>query len=231
MSKPHKRPIHPKVNTLNNLMARRRGIRDLPRRFLIVCEDEQSARNYFNALRKYENLSAASIAVVSSNGRTQPIQVVDEAISRTVRAADSNSATEPFDETWCIIDGDFGSAINNARRRAEANGVKLAISTQCFEYWILLHFAESAVPSPNCDAVVSSLKRDHYAGYSKGKCDFSNIVSNAREAMARARRLRRKDELPENQNPCSDVYLLIEAILDNYSSHSPGTGGVTPTVR
>ncbi len=213
MSRGGKKQVSPKVIALQELLRRKRGVRDLQKRFLIVCEDGKSAPGYFKSLKRHENLSAASIAVVGSDGNTQPIQVVQEAIRRKKAAASRSSGTVPFDQVWCTIDGDYGDAIANARTSARAHGVRIAVSTMCFEYWILLHFAEHSAPAVNCDAVVHELRQRHLPHYTKGRCDFSAIVPYARAASARAARLRRLSELPEKQNPCSDVYLLIDAIL------------------
>ena len=194
------RPVSKKVLALNEQLRRRRGERDLEKRYLIVCEDDRSARNYFEALKKYFNLSATSVQVVGSGGRSQPIQVVNEAITRKTNAAKPESGTEPFDEVWCAIDGDFGDKISNARAKATANGVKLAISTMCFEYWVLLHFVENDTAAPNCDAVVSQLKRRSLPEYDKGKCDFREVVPLVRDACQRSEKLRKpgidRGELP-----------------------------------
>ena len=114
-------------------LKRLSGVRDLQKRFLIVCEDGKSAPNYFEALKKHLDLSATSIQVAGSAGHTQPIQVVARAVELMDQAADAESGTEPFDEVWCVIDGDYGSKINNARAKGESEGVGLAISTKCFE--------------------------------------------------------------------------------------------------
>jgi hypothetical protein len=212
VSRSRKKPVSPKVIALQNFLQRKRGVRDLHERFLIVCEDGKSAPNYFEALKKYENLSAASIAVFGSDGRTLPIQVVSKAIMRKKDAAKKDSGTEPFDQVWCMIDGDYGNKINDARSKANANDIKLAISTKCFEYWVLLHFVEADKPAEDCDGVVSILKKT-YPKYSKGGCDFLDIVPHARLASARAKKLRKMEVLPEDQNPCSEVYKLIETIL------------------
>ena len=45
-------PHSKKVRTLIDELKRRRGERDLQQRFLIVCEDEKSAPNYFKALEE-----------------------------------------------------------------------------------------------------------------------------------------------------------------------------------
>ena len=74
-----KKPISKATKSLNEQLQRKRGIRDLAKRFLIVCEDQKSAPNYFNALKRYLNLSATSVEVADSRGHTQPIQVVNRA--------------------------------------------------------------------------------------------------------------------------------------------------------
>ena len=198
-------------------LQRRRGIRPLAKRFLIVCEDEKSARNYFNSLKEYFNLSATSVEVAGSGGRTQPLQVVERAVELKKSAAKGDSGTEPFGQVWCAIDGDYADKINNARSKAKANRVQLAISTMCFEYWILLHFEENDQSTLNCDDTVHALKK-FIPRYEKGKYDFRSIVSRVREASARAEKLRKpgiaRGDLPEVQNPCSEVYLLVNAILE-----------------
>ncbi len=212
-----KKPISKKVKTLNEQLARRRGVSELAKRFLIVCEDGKSSPNYFDALKKHFNLSAASIKVAGSDGKTQPIQVVDRAVELKESAADPESGTEPVDRVWCVIDGDYGDEINNARSKADANKVELAISTKCFEYWVLLHYKEHDKSTADCHALVSLVKK-HIPKYQKGKTDFRDIVPHVNDACERAEKLRKpginRDELPEDQNPCSEVYKLINAILE-----------------
>ena len=206
-------------------LKRRRGLRDLAKRFLIVCEDDKSAPNYFEALKKHFNLSAASIEVAGSGGDTQPLQVVERAVELKNRAAKKDSGTEPFEQVWCVIDGDYGDRINNARAKADAKGIQLAISTKCFEYWVLLHFEECDTSTIDCDAVVRSLKKKHLPEYHKGKSKFHDIVKDVDVARQRAKKLREpgiaRNELPENQNPCSEVYKLVDAILAESVATSP----------
>ncbi len=215
--KKQRKPLSKKTIALLDQLKRRSGVRELARRFLIVCEDHKSAPDYFEALKKQFKLSATSVQVVGSGGRTQPLQVVTRAVELKENAAGEESGTEPFDEVWCVIDGDFGDKINNARARAKAKGVELAISTKCFEYWVLLHFEESAAPTTDCGAVVGFLRERHLPKYEKGSCDFSAIVEQVHVASKRAEKLRKpgvdRGEKPENQNPCTEVYKLINALL------------------
>jgi hypothetical protein len=216
--KTRKRPVSKKVLARLQELQRSRGVRDLAKRFLIVCEDNKSAPNYFECLKKHFNLSATSIRDVGSGGRTQPLQVVEKAIELKDAASSESSGTEPFGETWCIIDGDYGNEINNARAKATAHNIELAISTQCFEYWVLLHFGDYDKQTRDCQGLIKELKRKgRIPGYEKGKCDFSTVVVQVHDASARAKRLRapgiKVGELPENDNPCSEIYKLIDAIL------------------
>lgn len=216
--KTSKKPISKKLALRLEELQRRRGVRDLAKRFLIVCEDNKCGPHYFECLRKHFKLSATSIYVVGSGGRTQPLQIVEKAVELKTEAESDASGTEPFGDVWCVIDGDYGKKIPTARSKAEASNVNLAISTKCFEYWILLHFQEYDKPTVDCDGLVKELKRkSRIPDYEKGKCDFSTIVVRAHDASARAKRLRmpgiRRGELPEDQNPCGEVYKLIDAIF------------------
>lgn len=217
-NKPQK-PQSKKVAALIEQLQRRRGVRDLAKRFLIVCEDGKSAPNYFECLKKHFKLTAASIRVVGSDGGTQPLQVVQKAVDLKKTAAKPSSGTLPFDEVWCVIDGDYGVKIANARSKAETNGVQLAISTMCFEYWLLLHLEDYNTPTIDCDGLVHALRaKRRLPDYEKGKYDFSSLVERVYDASERAKKLRKpgaeRGELPEAQNPCSEIYKLVDAILD-----------------
>jgi hypothetical protein len=214
-----KKQLSKKTVTLLDQLQRRRGVRNLEKSFLIVCEDGKSAPAYFEALAKHLTLSATSVRVAGSDGHTQPIQVVQRALELKERAADPQSGTEPFGQVWCVIDGDYGNKIKPARAKATANGIELAISTMCFEYWLLLHFEESDTSTNDCNALVHSLRRKHLPGYEKGACDFRDLVKLVHDARKRAEKLRkpgiRRGDLPEVQNPCSEVYKLVNAILEH----------------
>jgi hypothetical protein len=214
--KGEQKPLSKATLALLDQLKRKRGIRELKKRFLIVCEDGKSAPNYFEALKKHYNLSATSVRVVGSGGSTQPIQVVTRAIELKKNAEDTESGTLPFNQVWCVIDGDYGNKIVNARAKARANKVELAISTKCFEYWLLLHYEENDSSTMDCDALVSLLRDQHIPGYEKGICEFHDIVTRVEDAVVRAEKLRRpgirRGESPENQNPCSEVYKLIKAM-------------------
>jgi hypothetical protein len=174
--------------TLLEQLKRKRNEKDLKQRFLIVCEDNKSAPNYFRVLKKHFNLSATSIEAVGSDGHSQPIQVVEKAIHLKENALKVSSGTTPFDQVWCVIDGDYGNKIPNARAKAKAKKVFLAVSTMCFEYWILLHVEEYDAASLSCEALIKVLKRKaEFKKYEKGSFDFSKIIDKVHEGVVSLR--------------------------------------------
>lgn len=206
-----RKPISEKTKLLLDSLRRRTGVRDVAKRILIVCEDDKSSPNYFWALIRSYRLSAV---VVGSSHFSQPIQVVNRAIHLRMQTKQSTQET-PFDETWCVIDGDYGHKIANARSRAHAEGIKPAVSTPCFEYWVLLHFKLTSNTGADGKAVTRSLAR-HIPDYNKGKCDFGNVVENVAKASKYAEQCRNQGLVafpnPEDHNPCSELYKLMKSL-------------------
>lgn len=193
-------------------LKRARGVRDLRSRHLIVCEDEVSAPRYFRAFTAHHKLTAASVVVAGSGGQTQPEQVVRTAIKGKL-AAEKDEELPPFHKVWCVIDGDCGQKIEAVRTLAAQHDVAIVVTTPCFEHWVMLHYADTAPSVDHCDAVVSALKKLE-PGYDKGRFDFAPIIINAPHAARSARRNRQVSTLrPEQHNPCSEVYLIVEALL------------------
>jgi len=204
----------PKYAHIVESLQRKRGIRDANERILVVCEDGASAVTYFNLLRIHLRLTATSVAVEGPNGGTQPEAIVKKA-KKLMREAAKSEGTDAFDQIWCVVDGDYGNRVATARANARAAGVKLAVTTPCFEYWVLLHLEDFRTSQVSCDDVTAQLK-GHLSGYDKSEktCAklFPKIVENYSIAARRARegRKQRPSDDPETHNPCSDVYLLVE---------------------
>jgi len=196
-------------------LQRSQGVRTLERRHLIVCEDGKSAPAYFKALIRHFGIHASSVQVVGSKTETSPTQIVDRARKLKEEAESPDSGTVPFDEVWCVIDGDYGSKqIGPARTHARRGMIELIVSTPCFEYWILLHFEDSAKPAAECKQVVLALGK-HIDRYRKGSFDFGSIMNKALIAGDRAGKRRRsagESTLPEDQNPCSEIYRLVDEL-------------------
>ncbi len=190
----------------------KQGTRTCNKRFLIVFEDAKSAANYFKELRKYLRVHSADIEIAPGNSRTQPQQIVDRANNLMNQATPENR----YDEVWVVFDGDFGATkIANARTSANTNSINLAISTPFFEYWLILHYEEYCKTQCTKDQMLDKLK-EHWRNYDKGakQSSFQEIVRDYMTAAKRARKIRDRKvyDNPEDQNPCSELYLLTNAL-------------------
>jgi hypothetical protein len=110
-------------------------VRAAPRReenpvLLIVCQGEVTEVEYFK-------LATATVKAV---GRAfDPEKLVQEAID--LRDAVRRSRY-PYEQVWCVFDKDDSTPqqVHAAMQRAAAEGIEIAFSNQCFEFWLLLHF-------------------------------------------------------------------------------------------
>lgn len=192
-------------------LKRKSGSRNPRRRVLIVCEGKTEVC-YFEELSRRVKFPGTVLVSVESD-HPQPDQVVKYAKKIKANAAKPSSSTTPFDEVWCVIDGDNREKLREARSEAQKSGIRLAITNPCFEYWILLHFEDCGKAFSNCDKAGEYLKkRGHAPEYAKNNSDFRKIVPNFNAAVSNSEKRRRIGELPESQNPCSDLHLLLNIL-------------------
>ena len=138
---------------LKSIDRRRKSLRRKPPdrdrhdRVLVVCEGSKTEPNYFNAIRKEMRLSSAAITVIHSEGGTQPLQVVESAITEFKK-------TKKFERVYAVFDRDDHASYHDAIKKAEAQRSKLKnderkaitfeaiVSVPSFEVWLLMHFQE-----------------------------------------------------------------------------------------
>lgn len=97
---------------------------------LVVCEGKNTEPSYFKRFR----LSAATIEPTGEGYVTVSL----------VERAKQLASEKQYDQVWCVFDKDGFSAVdfNNAIKKAESQGFKVAYSNQAFEYWIILHLED-----------------------------------------------------------------------------------------
>lgn len=181
--------------------------------FLLSLEDEQSSRLYFTEIAR---LRRERISIVFAKHRGSDPQNVVEA----ARVADQTIAA---DEVWCLFDTE-GPQHPTRRPQAQdavsrARNLKFycALSNPCFEYWLLLHFANSATMYNDCSAVLHDL-RQHIPEYDKGDRCFDQLEGGIPDAIQRARRnftTRCVDVGVLDCNPSTQVYELMERLLSD----------------
>ena len=198
----------------------KRPVRQLRPVLHIFCEGSKTEPNY---LEHYKDLfctgKSASIAVEKTD-KTTPVQLVEEAVNL------KNSATVGAkDEYWVVYDRESPTKYDEklhqqARSKASANGVHIALSNVCFEVWLLLHFQPTCAACNTCDELTGRKDfKKYFPSYEKGaECVFSaeQITTARKNAAALNRRTitaANKDwQVPSMWNPYTDLYKLLDAI-------------------
>ena len=193
--------------------ARQLGRLTPKRRILVVCEGEVTEPSYIDGFKKQCRNHLVEVRVLDSHG--VPMTLVREAKQQRAYACREAKAGQDenlmLDEVWCVFDVDEHPNFANACQMARDNDICLAVSSPCFELWLLLHFQDS--PGAQHRDQVRRLLKKHMPGYSK-KIDFEDVAKHIGAAMARAERLQFQADQDEDshRNPTSSVYKLLKSI-------------------
>lgn len=198
-------------------LDRRVGVRTPRRIFLVFCEGTRTEPDYLNALKR-EPAVRDSAAVDIRMGRESGVPLT--LVQAAAEAQDRNFHEQgEIDEVWCLFDVEWPRNhpnLSEARDKAAASGVRLAISNPCFELWLALHFEDRTAWLDT--AAAEKLRRDLDKGAGK-ELDGSVYMPRRADAAERAGALTAKHEgdgteFPDD-NPSSGMYRLLEAMESN----------------
>jgi hypothetical protein len=155
-----------------------------------------------------------------------------EPIGMVKRAKDIQGALrkpDKYDAVWCVFDVEskcdqqarygLAEACDEASRTKGSDKVRRAISNPCFEIWLLWHEADQNAPIYSADVQRICIERNITCG--KDGKHLSNAgallaegfnQAKARAEAAKQRHNREGKTRPEEMNPSSDVYELVDAI-------------------
>lgn len=198
----------------SDLRRRRPFIEPRPR-VLVCCEGQVTEPSYFNGLKREGHNHLLHVEV--RPGGLSPKTLVDFA-AELKRSADNDARRQrddnlKYDEVWCVFDVDAHPRIPDAKQKAEANKISLALSNPCFELWLLLHFQDHRAHIER-DRVHAAC-RGHMPGYEK-EVPFEVVFPLYEGAVQRAQAL---DQWQDNQgraggNPSTGVHRLTERIME-----------------
>lgn len=202
-------------------MARRRDVLQRRRHFLdprphilVCCEGEVTEPSYFNGLKREGHNNLLHIEV--KPGGLAPKTLVDYAVELKHEAEQKARRLEDdnlrYDEVWCVFDVDAHPHILEAKQKAAANSMKMAISNPCFELWLLLHFEDQRKHIERHR--VQSACRKHLPGYDKA-VPFESVFPHHKEAVGRAVALEKwqRSQRRPGGNPSTGVHLLTQQII------------------
>ncbi len=196
----------------------KRSTLKIPDRILILCEGERTEPIYFKAIKadkmKVNKLSGLRIELHKTKKNTAK-ELVEEAISLKHEAIRERNA---YNEVWVVVDRDNYTKHHEAFTRANATNIKIAFSSTCFEFWLLLHFEYSARPFHDCDSVIAKLKT-HIPNYEKDvdyyeellKPNINIAIDNGKKIIAHCNQTGQGNIW--EHNPYTDVGILVEKLL------------------
>ncbi len=167
--------------------------------FHIFCEGEKTEPYYINGYIDYFHSEHRNIILVEDTNKNTPVQLVETAI----KAKESSPDNDVF---WVVFDRE--SIVKyphkfhiDAKQKAESNGIEIAISNICFEFWLLLHLKYTTAGYINYDDLIKNselkkllkekgLKKDYDKAdtqiFALLKNDISKAISNADKVCIRA---------------------------------------------
>lgn len=148
----------------------------------IFCEGEKTEPLY---LRGYLSIVSGArrkaVIEIQKTRKNTPVQLVDEAIK-----AKRSPQALPEDEFWVVYDREspfkYSDALHaHAYDAAMREGINIAISNICFEYWILLHFIDTSAAYTCYDDLRnrSVLKSSFFEATGKDYDKSSDLVFDA----------------------------------------------------
>jgi hypothetical protein len=202
---------------------RTRVSRGLPPKItvLIVGEGQETEANYFDGLKRLDEVTARFTVTVRRGHGFNPESVVQEAIEHKER---SQRQGKEYDEVWCILDvegPEKRESLDRAVTLARQNDIKLCLSNPAFEVWFLAHFVRTSRAFKDCDAVIRELDK-HWpqvssAPYAKNDDRvFERLKDKLDNACKNARLVRETDHHDDNTAECNsstEVYQLVEHLL------------------
>lgn len=194
---------------------------NLSKRLLIVCEDEKSAKLYFESFKRDEKLkrklSSVDINVVHPKDHS-PVGLVKEAKMKKYNAKRDRN---PYDEVWIVLDKDEHANMDNALITARDNRINVALSVICFEYWIFLHFEKKKKYFDKCDDIIHYIRRNYFKDYEKkinaytalrDKVDFA--IDNSKWLMKQNQDDLDRGLKPHELSTYTDVHILVKKLLN-----------------
>ncbi len=212
--------------------------------FLIVTEGEVTEPVYFELLRKELDLPAVRIRI-GPGRHSDPRHVIQTAVDAVKEQARrkkkkllGNAEPEKFDHVWAVIDTDVPvrkGFWNEVESLARARRVKLAHSTPCFEYWLLLHIQGLTTRSDLVDGAAAKRAVKHALGQ-----DYSTNEETARAVMPsfldkwpmavdhgeKVREYQVASATSYPANPSTEVCTLVRALNDSAPLHRRKLGRI-----
>lgn len=114
------------------------------RRYLLICCEGKTEREYFLILRRLYRISAAQVSVIGEKGQHKAL--VDRTLEERDKLCEDMCIDQDEVECWAVCDDDnMPFSYAELKDYAEKRKVKLAFSRPQFEAYLLQHFEQSSL--------------------------------------------------------------------------------------
>jgi len=199
---------------------RERNIRNL---FRIYCEGENTEPEYFKSFPV--NTETEVFAIGLGRSRTALVEKVIELLEEG-GFLKGQANYDKDRQLWCVFDFDENEEtgtredFNNAIELAHRHDLKVAYSNDAFELWLVLHYQyiDSALTRYEYYEILSKQMNLNYEKEGKTKAFAKTLywllLEKQPKAIKHAEDLHnlQEDQNYCDQNPCTTVYKLVEAL-------------------
>lgn len=201
----------------------------LANKMYIFCEGAKTEPLYLSSYIEEFAKNKSKVIFIPKTRKNTPVQLVDEAIEKK-----NSRESIDGDVFWVVYDRESVTKYPRKKHKeawdkAKKNGINVAISTVCFEFWVLLHFEEVTQPySSYTDLINNSnlkekLKAVGIKNYDKGSDElYFKIKKGVTFARQRARRVNSNVVASSpagseeyDHSPYTRMHYLLDAI-DNF---------------
>ncbi|GAA5768240.1 RloB family protein [Streptosporangium roseum] len=181
-----------------------------------MCEGTVTEVQYFSGIKDHFRALPVEIGTCDIDGcGRDPLGVVRAAEKRRDtahrKAQRQGDAYLAYDEVRAVVDVDEHTSLEAAIRRARESGIRLAISTPCFEIWLLRHFQECSAALTS--AIVQNKIHRYVPGYEKHLPeDFPYGEHGTARRRARTADPHHDSPNRKGRNPSTNAWLTIDAI-------------------
>ncbi|PIT84581.1 hypothetical protein COU37_02515 [Candidatus Micrarchaeota archaeon CG10_big_fil_rev_8_21_14_0_10_45_29] len=192
-------------------MVRKTGKKTI-RMMWIFCEGK-TEKNYFEKYKHMESVRGIRVEAIRAR-KTDALGIISEAIEFM-----GKSDYLKGDILFCVFDrnGNTNEQLSKVEKIAKDNGVCLAFSNPCFEYWILCHY-EYCKDGGEYGDIKKKIER-HMGEYRKGDSGvYGRIRSKTQLAIKNAEKMKNAHErnrvklIRRESNPVTLVYEIFKCI-------------------
>ncbi|WP_350313351.1 RloB family protein [Dickeya fangzhongdai] len=195
----------------------------------IFCEGAKTEPLYLSSYIEEFAKNKSKIISIPKTRKNTPVQLVDEAINKK-----NSKESISGDVFWVVYDRESVAKYPRSKHKeawdkAKKNGINIAISNVCFEFWVLLHFEETTQPYSSFQDLInnSNLKSKLISAgiksYDKGSDElYFKIRKGINNARKRAQKVNNLiiSSSPKNSEeydylPFTKIHHLLDAI-DNF---------------